>query len=128
MSEVKEKAVREIVKENFKAADIFSKYGIDFCCGGKIGLEQACSESGSDLNTIVSELAELESQAGTGNFDFNSWELSFLIDFIINTHHNYIRKAVPEILPLAQKVAEVHGDIHPEVIKINELFSALVRN
>jgi regulator of cell morphogenesis and NO signaling len=125
MSEVKEKAVGEIVKENFKAADVFSKHGIDFCCGGKIGLEQACNENGSDLNTIVSELNELENQASAGNFDFDSWELSFLIDFIINTHHNYIRKAVPEILPLAQKVAEVHGDIHPEVVKINELFTAL---
>lgn len=125
MIEVKEKAVGEIVKENFKAADVFSKHGIDFCCGGKIGLEQACSESGSDINTVVLELNELENKVGAGNFDFDSWELSFLIDFIINTHHNYIRKAVPEILPLAQKVAEVHGEIHPEVIKINELFNAL---
>jgi regulator of cell morphogenesis and NO signaling len=125
MSEVKEKAVGEIVKDNFKAADVFSKHGIDFCCGGKIGLEQACNESGSDVSTVVSELNELENQVGAGNFDFDSWELSFLIDFIVNTHHNYIRKAIPEILPLAQKVAEVHGDIHPEVIKINELFTAL---
>lgn len=126
MSEVKEKAVGEIVKENFKAADVFSKHGIDFCCGGKIGLEQACNESGSDLSTVVLELNQLENQAGAGNFDFDSWELSFLIDFIINTHHNYIRKAVPEILPLAQKVAEVHGDLHPEVIQINHLFNTLV--
>ena len=78
MSEVKEKAVGEIVKENFKAADVFSKHGIDFCCGGKIGLEQACNESGSDINKVVSELNELETQAGAGNFDFDSWELSFL--------------------------------------------------
>jgi regulator of cell morphogenesis and NO signaling len=58
-------------------------------------------------------------------YDFDSWSLDFLSDYIVNTHHKYVSKAIPQILPLAQKVAEVHGEKHPEVVVINELFNGL---
>lgn len=125
MSKIKEKAVGEIVRENFKAADILSEHGIDFCCGGKISLATACEEKGTDVNKVILELAKLEGSGAVGSLDFDNWDLGFLIDFIINTHHKYVSSAIPQIIPLAQKVAEVHGEIHPEVIQIRDLFEGL---
>ena len=57
--------------------------------------------------------------------NFDEWNVDFLADYIVNTHHNYVRKYLPEITGYAAKVAQVHGDKHPELLKINELISAI---
>lgn len=125
MENLKNKTVGEIVKDDFRAADIFTSYGIDFCCGGKISVTDACAEAKADESAVLVALESLKNQAGSAAHDFDSWKLDFLSDYIINTHHQYVKRAIPQILPLAQKVADVHGDNHPEVLKINVLFQNL---
>jgi len=125
MENLRNKTVGEIVKADFRAADIFTSYGIDFCCGGKISVTEACTDKGCDESKVLLEIEALQYQAGSAAHDFDSWKLDFLADYIINTHHQYVARAVPQILPLAQKVSDVHGDNHPEVVKINDLFQDL---
>lgn len=125
MKNLRDKTVGEIVKNDFRAADIFTSYGIDFCCGGKISVADACASNGCDEDKLISELEALQYQTGSAAHDFDSWKIDFLADYIINTHHQYVSKAIPQILPLAQKVAEVHGANHSEVVLINDLFQQL---
>ena len=125
MENLRNKTVGEIVKLDFRAADVFSSYGIDFCCGGKISVADACAANGTDESKVISELESLQYKGEAAAHDFDSWNIGFLTDYIINTHHQYVAKAIPQILPLAQKVADVHGDNHPEVVKINDLFQDL---
>lgn len=125
MENLRNKTVGEIVKLDFRAADVFSSYGIDFCCGGKISVADACAASGADESKVISELESLQYRTGAAAHDFDSWNIGFLTDYIINTHHQYVAKAIPQILPLAQKVADVHGEHHPEVVVVNELFNEL---
>lgn len=125
MENLRNKTVGEIVKSDFRAADVFSGYGIDFCCGGKISVADACASNGCDEDKLISELEALQYQTGSAAHDFDSWKIDFLADYIINTHHQYVSKAIPQILPLAQKVAEVHGANHSEVVLINDLFQQL---
>lgn len=125
MENIRNKSVGEIVKQDFRAADVFSNYGIDFCCGGKISVADACANAKCDEATVISSLEALQNQKGAAVHDFDSWNIGFLADYIINTHHQYVTKAIPQILPLAQKVAEVHGANHPEVILINTSFQQL---
>jgi regulator of cell morphogenesis and NO signaling len=125
MENIRNKSVGEIVKLDFRAADVFSSYGIDFCCGGKISVAEACANAKTDESLVISALENLKIQTGSDVHDFDSWNIGFLADYIQNTHHQYVSKAIPQILPLAQKVADVHGDHHPEVIRINELFQDL---
>lgn len=125
MENLRNKTVGEIVKDDFRAADIFTSYGIDFCCGGKISVATACAEAKTEESVVISALENLKNQAGAAAYDFDGWKLDFLTDYIINTHHQYVKRAIPQILPLAQKVADVHGDNHPEVVKINHLFQDL---
>lgn len=125
MENIRNKSVGEIVKQDFRAADVFSSYGIDFCCGGKISVAEACSNAKTDESVVVSALESLKNKTGSSVHDFDSWNIGFLADYIQNTHHQYLSKAIPQILPLAQKVADVHGEHHPEVVIINELFNEM---
>lgn len=125
MENLRNKTVGEIVRLDFRAADVFSNYGIDFCCGGKISVAEACSNAKTDESLVIRELENLKNQTGSAVHDFDSWNIGFLADYIQNTHHQYVSKAIPLILPLAQKVADVHGANHSEVVVINELFQDL---
>jgi len=125
MENIRNKSVGEIVKLDFRAADVFSSYGIDFCCGGKISVAEACDNAKTEESLVISALENLKSQQGSAVHDFDSWNIGFLADYIQNTHHQYVCKAIPQILPLAQKVADVHGENHSEVVRINVLFQDL---
>jgi regulator of cell morphogenesis and NO signaling len=35
-------SVRDIIAEDFRAADVLQRFGIDFCCGGRQTLREAC--------------------------------------------------------------------------------------
>jgi regulator of cell morphogenesis and NO signaling len=58
--------------------------------------------------------------------DFASWEPTFLMDYIRNIHHSYVRKAGPQIAAYAAKVARVHGEAHPETVEIATVFHGLL--
>ncbi len=112
--------VAEIVTENIKAAHIFKKHGIDFCCGGGITVEKACDKNNVDFSVLIDELKELEN-AKTNFNDFNNWKLDFLIDFIENTHHKYVEQNIPLLKQYGNKVAKVHGHHYTELHEIKEL-------
>jgi regulator of cell morphogenesis and NO signaling len=119
-----ELTVGELVADNFKAAGIFQKHGIDFCCGGKQSLQAASAEKSVDIEALIQELQALTGE-GTSAHRFNEWGLDFLIDYIVNTHHSYVSKSLPIITEYAQKVASVHGDNHPEAVEIFNTFLAI---
>ena len=115
----------EIVNKDFRTAQIFEKYNLDFCCGGNKSLSEACYEKGLKSENVFSELQNISVGNAANSIRYNEWELDFLIDFIINNHHNYIRSITPLVSNLAGKVVSAHGKNHPEVIKIAEIYSTL---
>jgi regulator of cell morphogenesis and NO signaling len=120
--EYKEISIGEIVAADFRAAEIFKNAGIDFCCGGKKSLDFACTEKSIDPSVIVKQLNEIEDVPVNQNQNFNDWGLSFLIDYIVNTHHKYVLKSLPELVFYTQKIAAVHGSHHPELKEVADLF------
>ncbi|WGH76248.1 iron-sulfur cluster repair di-iron protein [Tenacibaculum tangerinum] len=115
------KTVADYVTENIKTAHIFKKYGIDFCCGGGITVEKACAKNNVDQATLEQELAEVDVIKDVIE-DYDKWELDFLIVYIENIHHSYVRESLPIISQYATKVAKVHGHHYTEVVAINQLF------
>ncbi len=111
----------EIATKDLRKAEIFKKYGLDFCCGGKKTLKQACAEKGLDAAAIEQELAQTNISANLRPLPYNDWSIDFLADYIQNMHHGYVRKTLPEIRSYAAKVAAVHQQEHPELIQIAEL-------
>lgn len=114
-----EKTVAETVTENYKTASVFKKYGIDFCCGGKKTISQACKEKEIDEKKLLKELEQTEEK------DANKMNINELIDYIINKHHTYTREKIPEITQYSQKIAKVHGKNHPELIEVNKIFKEI---
>ena len=111
----------EIATKDLRKAEIFKKYGLDFCCGGKKTVRQACAEKGIDATKVEAELQSAEVAAFTRPLPYNDWSLSFLADYIVNTHHSYVSKSLPELRTYATKVAKVHGAHHPELIPVRQL-------
>lgn len=120
-----EPTIGEIVADDFRAASLFKKEGIDFCCGGNKSLSQACAEKGVDPVEFERKLFTLTETPVSGNQNFKEWKLDFLSDYIVNTHHVYVLKTLPELLFYTQKIATVHGEHHPELIEVARLFSRI---
>ncbi|WP_103866475.1 iron-sulfur cluster repair di-iron protein [Aquimarina sp. I32.4] len=116
------KKVGQLVAEDYRTAAVFSKYGIDFCCGGGITIEKACIENKVDQNILEKELLQLN-VVDNEVVAYDKWELDVLIDHIINVHHTYVKENVAIISEYANKVARVHGHHYTEVIEVNKLFN-----
>lgn len=114
--ELKGKTVGGIVAENFATADVFRKYGVDFCCDGGVDFEQACRDGGVDEAEISGELMKA-AQAGGGSIDFSSFPDDLLLDYVLKIHHRGIRNVGPDILNLFNRVIARHGEQHPELEK-----------
>lgn len=125
MKITKEKTVAEVVTENMGADHVFSKYKIDFCCGGGVNIVDACKESGVAFETLKFEIETIKNII-SGDSNFNDLDFSSLIEQAKNVHHKYINENIPQLLQLAAKVAEVHAQDHKEVVEINILFSKAV--
>ena len=123
MKTYKQTKIGDIVTQDFRAAEVFKKAGIDFCCGGSQSLEAACRDKKLDVAEIESELEKLENSEPGSSYKFNEWKLDFLCDYIVNTHHQTVMKLLPELTFYTQKIAEVHGDNHPELSEIANLFA-----
>ncbi len=116
--------VRDIVTDDYRAAAVLEKYGIDFCCGGAKPLAAACQEAGADSETVLRELAALGDRPADQP-RFHTWELDFLADYIEANHHAYVRSAVGPLLEHTRTIAEVHGARHPELVEIARLFDGV---
>ena len=125
MEDLRNKAVGDIVAGDFRTAGIFSDAGIDFCCGGKQILEEACLEKGVDISKLETELASVMDLPVTHTQNFKEWELDFLCDYLVNTHHKFVVRKLPELLFYTQKIAAVHGAHHPELIEVSGLFEKI---
>lgn len=115
--------IGEIVKDNYQTAEIFKKFNIDFCCGGKNTVDEVCSDNNVSKEKLLNDLnkAENNSESDTEK-NFKDWEPDFLINYIINVHHKYVNENLPFLSEFTNKIAKVHGEHHPELQQIAEMF------
>ena len=118
--------VAEIVASDYRTADVFKSFGIDFCCGGKAKLEDICRRKELDSAEVLSALTQLFNSDQTAP-DFKSWKADQLIRYIVENHHQYITKNIGIIREYAKKVALVHGLHRPEVVQIADLFEEIAK-
>jgi regulator of cell morphogenesis and NO signaling len=121
-----EPTVREIAIDNPSAVRIFESFGIDYCCGGKRPLQEACDRASVPMARVLEQLAEVKAEPISP--EETRWaDASFvdLTEHIVARHHNYVRQESPRLEMLLEKVVSKHGAAHPELASIRELFSAL---
>lgn len=115
-----ETTVGEIVAGDFRAAAVFDEFGIDFCCGGRRSLAEACAERDIDSQVVLEALRHALSVPGSAP-RFDEWSPETLIDFIVGTHHEYVRRALPSLTAHTRKLAVVHGSRHSELHEVARL-------
>lgn len=126
MNELLSKSLAQIVNNDHRAASVFEKYNLDFCCKGKRTLAQACTESELMIENVVAELENInETGKASTSTPYNEMSLTQLSNHIVETHHNYVKKEMPAILGYLQKVTSKHSERHPELKKIFQLFAAV---
>lgn len=123
MSYTQESLIKDVVADDFRAAAIFQKYGLDFCCGGGKPIGEACSAKGFDPSELLLQLNEIHSTPGSGLPKFSQWDASLLCDYIVENHHRYVKDVIPAIGQHAEKVARVHGTHRPDLVKVAEIFA-----
>ncbi|MGD9630614.1 MAG: iron-sulfur cluster repair di-iron protein [Pyrinomonadaceae bacterium] len=121
------KTIREIALESPATTRVFEEFKIDYCCGGRKSLEEACSSAGLDFEIVADKVGAILDGVRSID-DSNEIErqsASALIEHIISKHHVFTAAEVERLRPLMEKVCTRHGDLHPELFKLQTIFNAL---
>ena len=122
MSQVSvESPVGDLVRQRPAFSRVLEQNRIDYCCGGKATLADACARRGIDPKPLLAlfEEAGRSPQAGS---PIDQMGLAELVDHIVSTHHAFLREELPRIDALTLKVASVHGQAHPWLHEVRACF------
>lgn len=117
--------VGDLVAEDYRRAAALKRFGIDFCCGGKMPLGDACQKKGVALEEVAEALAASDARGTAAPLRVSSWSPAFLADYVVNEHHTYVRETVPVLRAFTEKVARVHGAERPELVEVANLFGCV---
>ena len=115
----------DVVNDDLRAAPLFERFGLDYCCGGRQSLAEACAKRGVDPSAV---LAALEAMGPTTDADRlpEEWnDLDRLTRYIVDHHHTYVTTSIPAINGSLNRIVDKHGDRHPELITLRATFRAL---
>ncbi len=115
-----ETTVREIALDQPASIRVFEKLGIDYCCGGRKPLAQACAERSLDLQSVLAALESTDASKDAST-DWTTASLESLCQHLVTTHHEYVRREIPRLGKFATKVVARHGDDRPELPQIQQL-------
>ena len=120
------KTIPDIVRSDYRTADVFKKYGISYYTDNSESLLETCASKNLDYNSILEELSEATRTITISNLlHFSEWKVSFLIDYISNVHHAYMHLELPSIEKSLLAFLEAHKNKQPEISKILLLFREL---
>ncbi|MBL8850065.1 MAG: iron-sulfur cluster repair di-iron protein [Planctomycetaceae bacterium] len=117
--------VAELVRQRPERSRIFEELGIDFCCHGHVPLDRACVLNGLDLVDVCRRLEEAEAAVTGAERDWTSASLTELTEHIVELHHRYLRRELPRLAGLIDRVLDAHGEHHPELRNVREVFAGL---
>ncbi len=120
-----ETQVRDIAVEVPTAIPVLERFGIDFCCGGKHTLAEACTRRQVDVDPVLKELELQQQKTNTPEVQWQNVPLKDLADYIVGRHHAFTREQIHLIGGLMAKVEARHGDSHAEVAQIAKVFAVV---
>lgn len=119
--------VREIAIEHPTTVRVFESLGIDYCCGGKRTLGDACERAGVPVQRALDLMAAIGEDTPTDTANWVGASTEELIGHIVGRHHGYVRSETPRLMTMFAKVVSRHGQDHPELASIRDLFGALTQ-
>ena len=126
MNSIATKTVRDIALGIPGATRVFENLGIDYCCGGDRTLDDACGLARVNLDHVMNSLQQANgSHAEFDEPNFLTATLAELINHIVEKHHVFTKTEIARLRSLIDKVCGVHGENHPELNEVRELFRDL---
>jgi len=125
MNTTLERTIGELVAERPARARVFEGFKIDYCCGGKKPLAEACRVKGVDPQIVLGMLAIVDETGISDERDWTTAKITELCDNIESTHHAYLKQELPRLEFMARKVASRHGDHRPELVELRDVFLAM---
>lgn len=107
--------VRDIALENPASIRVFERFGIDYCCGGRKPLAEACAAKDVPVDEVIEALERASETPVDQADEWTGKSLSALSSHIVSTHHAYVKRELPRLGALAQRVVNRHGDTRPEL-------------
>ncbi len=120
-----EQSLGELVAERPSAMRVLERLGLDYCCGGRRSLAQACAERGLDPATVAVFLERESDLVAVESRDWTSEPLADLCAHIVDEHHARLRWELPRLGELAERAVSVHGEVQPQLHDLREEFAQL---
>jgi len=118
--------VNDLVRKHHHTANVFRKHGIEYCCGGKWPLETVCLTKGIEFNQLKKELEDAcRVTQLPPMIAFDTWNIDFLTRYIINIHHEYLKKTLSDTAEIIKHFADGHEKKHPYMQEVYALFVQL---
>jgi len=117
--------VGAIVRDRPSLSRWFEQAKVDYCCGGKKTLEEACRQVGIDPQGFLAQLEASVTSDEEPEVNLATLSLIELADCIEQTHHGYLHSELPRLEKMTAKVAAVHGEKEPRLHQIKAVFLAL---
>jgi len=119
--------VREVAIEVPQSTRLFEKLKIDYCCGGNRSLTEACNSAGVEVSEVLGMLETTIQQVESTNImtEFQKFSVNGLIEHIVAVHHVFTKDELARLDLLVKKVIAAHGENHPELRTVGELFDRL---
>lgn len=125
MDITKDSRVSDVATEAPATVKIFQEHGIDFCCGGKRPLAEACAEREVDVDLLITELRAV-AQGADDDHDWQAAPLVELVRYIQRRFHEPLRGELPRLSEMMAKVVSRHGDHLPQTLQpLQETLAAL---
>lgn len=119
----------ELVAERPARAGLFDDLRLDYCCGGRQTLAEACTKHRVPLNDALAGLQAIDDGGGGGtdveSTDWRTADVAELCAHIVSVHHDGLRDAFPRLERQLATVVRVHGDRHPPLREAQHLFADL---
>ncbi|MEO6987698.1 MAG: iron-sulfur cluster repair di-iron protein [Aquihabitans sp.] len=112
----------DLINQHPSLARNLEKLGIDYCCGGHLSLGQAATNKGLDPGAVVTELSLV---AVPEDVPWRNLGARDLVDHVESTHHQFLWEEMPRVSALLNKIVEVHGGRHPELVEIRTTYEQL---
>ncbi len=118
--------VMDIVNQDPRTAEVFRKYDIEYCCGGKWPLSTVCMMKDIQLEDLVKELKKAtRNLAMPATVAYENWSIDFLTEYIVNIHHTYLNHTLPEFQPVLVKFLEEHVEKYPALATLEVHYKKL---
>lgn len=109
-----------------ESADVLEEYGLDYCCGGRQTIAEACQASKGNLTALIAQLQNvIEAHVDLPPVDPRKLSLADLCDHIESTHHAYLREELPRLKVQLGRFVLLHGSAHQDLLQLVPLFQSL---